>query len=131
MPDMPELARAPAPSQISIRRRLPVEVQINRNWLIGVVVLVAIGIGTFLAGRNSLPGVVATWWPVLVIATAAIVVIRSLGQRAGNVLLSSGTMFGFGISLLLATAFRVPLGQTWVGVTLIAIGLAIVLRGFG
>src|SRR5579864_311764 len=85
VPDMPELARAPAPSQISIRRRLPVEVQINRNWLIGVVVLVAIGIGTFLAGRNSLPGVVAAWWPVLVIATAAIVVIRTLGQRAGNV----------------------------------------------
>ena len=131
-PDVPELARVPAPSRISIRRRLPlIQLHVNRDWLIGVVILVVIGVGAFLAERGALPRAVGLWWPLLVIALAVIVLIRALGQRNGNALLGSGALFGFGISLLLATAFQVPLGQTWVGVTMIAIGLTIVLRGFG
>jgi hypothetical protein len=111
---------------------LPVfSLSINREWLVGVLILVAIGVGAFLAERNALPRAITLWWPLLAILAAAIVLIRSLGQRAGNALLVSGAFLGFGISLLLATAFQVPLGQTWVGVTLIAVGLAIVLRGFG
>ncbi len=132
VPDIPELARAPAPSRVSIRRRLPiVSLQINRDWLIGVVALVAIGVGAFQAQRNALPRVVVLWWPAMIILVAAIVLIGALGRRPGNALLISGALFGFGISLLLATAFQVPFGQTWVGVTLIALGLVIVLRGFG
>src|SRR5579859_8148468 len=124
-PDVPELARAPTPSRISIRRRLPViSLHINRDWLVGVIILVLVGVGAFLAERNMLPRAVGLWWPVLVIAIAVIILIRALGQRAGNALLGGGALFGFGISLLLATAFQVPLGQTWVGVTLIAIGLS-------
>src|SRR5579859_6746860 len=103
--DVPELMRVPSPSRVSIRKRLPViSLHINRGWLIGVLALVVFGIGAFLAQRNALPRVVVLWWPLVAIAMAGFVLIRSLGRRAGNTLLLSAALFGFGISLLLATA---------------------------
>lgn len=131
-PDVPELARAPAPNRVSIRHRMPlVSLQINRGWLLSVIVLVVIGVGAFLAQRNALPRVIVTWWPALLILIAAIGLIRSLARRTGAGLLGSGALGGLGISLLLATAFQMPFGQTWVGTILITVGLAIVLGGFG
>ncbi len=116
-----------APERVSIRARRTLPL----NWpVFGILVaLAAVGIAAFLAQRSALPPAVQTWWPLIVIGVALVWIIQALSQQRPAGLLGSSALLGIGISLLLATAYQVAFGVVWLGLTLIAVGMGIVLRG--
>ncbi len=107
--------------------RLPFTVN-GRAWL---VILVLIGITAFalLLNQGRLPPQVVTWWPLAVAVPALIWFLVALVRRETRSLLGSTALLGLSISMLLAAQNIASLSATWVGITFIAIGTGIVLRG--
>ena len=116
----------PAPRRLAVPR-LPFVVN-GRAWL---VVLILIGITGFalLLIRGLLPRQVVTWWPLAVAIPALIWFLASLVRRETRSLLGSTALLGLSVSILLAAQNLASLSATWVGITFIAIGTGIVLRG--
>lgn len=130
--NVPDSTSEDAPAaRISMRRRLPRLPRVRVNWsllfLIGA--LVALTIFALLLNQGALPRQVITWWPLVIAIFAALWLIASLLRRDTAALLGSTALFGVSISLILASAYGVPLGATLVGVAMISIGLGIVVRG--
>ncbi|GEM_PF-1155976 len=121
-------AELPAIARVSVRRRLP-RVQIDGRMLLIVIALIATALFSVALTQGALPRQVLTWWPLAIVAIAAVWFIRALLSQAAAGLLGSTALFGFGVSLLLASAYQVAFGTTVIGVVLIAIGMGIVLRG--
>jgi len=125
-PDNPEPAdETPAPARQ--RARLPFYI----HWpsLVALVVLIIVTVFAMLSIRGALPDVVATWWPVAVLVIGVLWFLASLVRRNSRALLGSAALIGVAASLLLAAQGIASLAATTVGVTYIAIGTAIILRG--
>ncbi len=119
---------APVPAPRRLRRpRLPRAVH-WRAWLL-ILVLIAITVFALLLIRGLLPPQVVTWWPLAVAVPALIWFLVSLVRRETRSLLGSTALLGLSVSMLLAAQHLASLSSTWVGITFIAVGTGIVLRG--
>ncbi len=120
-----------APMQrVSVRRRLRFPaIRVNWSQLILIVALVALTVFALLLNGGALPRQVIVWWPLVIAVLAGLWLLISLVRRDSAALLGSTALLGVSISLLLASAYQVPLGATLVGVALISIGMGIVVRG--
>jgi hypothetical protein len=92
----------------------------------GLVVLTAFAL---LLNQGALPAQVVTWWPLVVAILAAIWFLAALARRDARSLLGSTALLGLSVSMLLAAQNIASLSATWVGITFIATGTGIVLRG--
>jgi hypothetical protein len=125
-PDDPEPADdTPAPARQ--RARLPFYI----HWpsLLALIALILVTLFAMLTIRGTLPDVVATWWPAAVLVIGVLWFLASLIRRNSRALLGSAALIGLAVSLLLAAQGIATLAATMVGVTYIAIGTAIILRG--
>ncbi len=123
-----ETPESPPLSRVTVRRRLPA---IRPNWPLIVTMVALIALTAFFtaSNRGTLPRAVQLWWPLAIVVMAVIWLLRSLIRRGASSLLASTALLGFGISLLLASAYQVPLNATLLGVPLIAAGMGIIVRG--
>ena len=101
------------------------------NWtaILTILVLILITVFAILLIQGLLPVEIVTWWPLSVALVAAIWFLVALVRRQARGLLGSAALFGLSVSMLLAAQGVASLQTTFVGVTFIAIGTGIVLRG--
>jgi hypothetical protein len=97
--------------------------------ILSILALLALTLFFTMANRGTLPRVVQLGWPLAIAGIAALWLLRSLFGRHASGLLVSTAVLGLGLSLLLASAYQVPLTATLLGVPLIAVGLGIMVRG--
>ncbi|MEP7285745.1 MAG: hypothetical protein ABI947_08255 [Chloroflexota bacterium] len=119
---------APARSRRPVLpRRLPFVI----HWptLLVIVGLIALTVILLLLNQGALPVEVSTGWPIVVIALAILWFLAALIRRDPRSLIGSAALFGCGLSLLLSVQRIAPFGATLVGVTFIAAGTGIMLRG--
>ncbi len=122
------LAPMTPPRRVVLRSaRLPFKV----NWLslLLVIGLIAVTAFALLMNQGMLPNDVVKGWPIVVAALAILWFLAALARRSGQSLLASTALFGLSVSLLLALQGIVSLWATLVGVTFIALGTGIILRG--
>ena len=100
------------------------------NWpaMFLIVALVAFTVAALLFNEGALSDAIVAWWPLAVMAPAALWFLVALLSRDAHGLLGSAALFGVSASLLLASQ-KVDLLPTIVGITFIAIGAGIMLRG--
>jgi|SRR5581483_2623041 hypothetical protein len=101
------------------------------NWtaILVILALIIVTVFSLLLIQGLLPAQVVTWWPLSVAVLAALWFLVSLVRRQSRGLLASTALFGLSVSMLLAAQGVASLQATFVGVTFIAIGTGIVLRG--
>jgi uncharacterized integral membrane protein len=137
LPDDPEQNEEAEPVQavepaeaaplVSVRAR-----RRNRiDWRVLGAIIVLLLLTAFLYGssQNALPIEVLTWWPASILVIAILWLFGSLARGRAPGAIGAAGLIGIGLSLLLATAFQVPLGSTLVGITFIAVGMGVILRG--
>ncbi len=100
----------------------------GRLWLL-VIVLILITVFALLLIRDVLPPQIVTWWPFAVAVPALIWFLASLVRRETRSPLGSTALLGLSVSMLLAAQNIASLSATWIGITFIAVGTGIVLRG--
>ena len=124
-PTTPE-APLPAPEQPR-RRQIPFVI----NWPVMLVVigLILLTVFALLLNQNAIPSQFAGWWPLVVTVPAVLWFLGALVRGDPRGVLGSAAVFGVGLSLLLSVQRIAPLGATLVGITFIATGTAVVLRG--
>jgi hypothetical protein len=100
------------------------------NWPVMLIIVVLIGLTVFalLWNQNVLPVEVLTWWPLAIAVPSALWLLIALFRRDGRGMLGAAALFGASISLLL-TSDKLALLPTLVGITFIAAGTGIMLRG--
>ncbi len=100
------------------------------NWpaMFLIVALVALTVAALLFNQGALPDEIVAWWPLAIMVPAAVWFLVALLSRDSRGLLGSATLFGLSASLLLASQ-KIDLLSTIVGITFIAIGAGIILRG--
>lgn len=124
----PQLSR-PQMSRPEIRRPAsPVRVQASRLFL--VLGLIALGVFGTLLNRDQVSGEVRDWWPLAVIAVAALWMLAALVQRRIPAFLGAAGLAGVGISLLMDTQDIASVSESLLGVVLVTLGFGIVVRGF-
>jgi hypothetical protein len=113
--------------RIMLPRRLPFVV----NWvaMLAIVVLMGVTIFALLLNQGQVPVEVITWWPLVVAIPSALWFLIALVRRNPRGLLGSTALSGLSISMLLASQGVASLTTTLVGITFIAVGTGIVLRG--
>lgn len=118
---------SPPARNMSLRRTLPFGI----NWPAALVILALIALTVFalLSNQGLLPTEVLLWWPAVIVIPAGIWFFASLARQNPQSLIGSAALLGLSISLLLASQNIAPLGTTFVGVTFIAAGTGIILRG--
>ncbi len=112
-----------------ILRRPGLPFLVNWSAMLVVIGLIVIAVFALLLNQGALPAAVVLWWPLAVAALALLWFLASLVRRDARSLLGSTALLGLSISMLLAAQSIASLAATWVGVTLIAVGTGIVLRG--
>jgi hypothetical protein len=118
----------PVPSPRRFRMpRLPFAAN-GRAWLV-IIGLIVITVFALLLNQRVLPPQVVTWWPLAVAVPALIWFLAALVRRETRSLLGSTALLGLSVSMLLAAQNIASLSATWVGITFIAVGTGIVLRG--
>lgn len=115
-----------APRRLAVSR-LPFATN-GRAWLV-IIVLIVITVFALLLNQGLLPPQVVTWWPLAVAIPALVWFLASLVRRETRSLLASTALLGLSVSMLLAAQNIASLSATWVGITFIAVGTGIVLRG--
>lgn len=113
--------------RIMLPRRLPFVV----NWtaMLAIVGLIGVTIFALLLNQGEVPAEIVTWWPLVVAVPSALWFLIALIRRNPRGLLGSTALFGLSVSMLLASQGVASLATTLVGVTFIAVGTGIVLRG--
>jgi uncharacterized membrane protein SirB2 len=108
-------------------RRLPFVI----DWmtLLAVIGLIALTIFTIMFNQKTLPANILGWWPLVIAIPAVLSFVIALARRDSRRLLASAAVFGLSLSLLLTAQKVASLPTTFLGVTFIAIGAAIILRG--
>jgi hypothetical protein len=119
--------QTPRQRRIMLPRRLPFVV----NWtaMLAIVGLIGVTIFALLLNQGEVPAEVVTWWPLVVAVPSALWFLIALVRRNPRGLLGSTALFGLSISMLLASQGVASLTTTFVGITFIAVGTGIVLRG--
>jgi hypothetical protein len=110
-----------------VMRRIPFV--INWTMLLLVIGLVALTVFIIMLNQGTLPANVSGWWPIVIAVPAALSFVVALARRDARRLLASAALFGLSLSLLLASQKVAPLPTTMAGITFIAIGTGIILRG--
>lgn len=130
MSDQPSLEAEneipPAEVEITPRRA---GVAVNIPALIGVMALILAAVGLILLNLEALPTPILIWWPLAILIPAVLWALYSLIRLKPRGLLRSTALIGVGGSLLMAAQGIAPLGATLVGVTFLAIGAGLILRG--
>lgn len=116
-----------ASRSLTLRRSLPFGI----NWpaALVIVALIALTVFALLSNQGLLPPEVLLWWPAVIVIPAGLWFFASLARQNPQTLIGSAALLGLSISLLLASQKIAPLGTTFVGVTFIAAGTGIILRG--
>ncbi len=102
---------------------------LNGPALIAVVALILAAVGLILLNLEALPTPIVIGWPLAILVPAVLWALYSLIRLRPRGLLRSTALIGVGGSLLLAAQGIAPLGATLVGVTFLAIGAGLILRG--
>ena len=120
---------ATPPAEPQARQRRPwLPFLINWPAMFLIVALVALTVAALLFNEGALPDEIVAWWPLAIMVPAAVWFLVALLSRDSRGLLGSATLFGLSTSLLLASQ-KIDLLPTIVGITFIAIGAGIMLRG--
>ncbi len=127
--DVVEPIASPVEPRRLILRRPALPFLVNWPALLLIVALIVIAVFALLLNQGALPIEIVTWWPLAVAVLAVIWFLSSLIRRDARSLLGSTALFGLSVSMLLAAQNIASLTATWVGVTFIAVGTGIVLRG--
>ncbi len=122
-----EVADPVNPTSRQMIRRLPFVV--NGSVLLLIIALIAMTIFALMLNQGTLPQPVVMWWPLAVAIPSAVSFLIALARRETRRLLASAALFGLSLSMLLASQQIAALPNTFVGITFIAIGTAIILRG--
>jgi hypothetical protein len=93
-----------------------------------IAALLALTAIALLLNQNALPVEIMTWWPVVIAVPAALWFITALLRRNARGVLGSAALFGASASLLLASE-KLAFLPTLVGITFIAAGAGIMVRG--
>lgn len=131
VPDLPPHAQAPRQGRRakSSRRKLP-QVGVSEPGLL----LIALGLmaaGIFFTYLNVIenPDPALEWWPAVSLFVSMMWSMVALTRRNATAFLGGAGAAGLSISLLLHTQDVAEFQETVVGVILISIGLAIIVRG--
>jgi hypothetical protein len=122
----PEQPQAPVTPR-KRRHLLPFEIYWPAMLLI--VFLIAATAFLLLLNQGTLSDDVLMWWPIAIAAPAVLWFLTAILRRDAKGMLASSVVFGIGFSLLLAVQKVAPLGSSVVGITLIAVGTGVMLRG--
>jgi hypothetical protein len=114
----------PRPAQRPAAKRV-----IHPGFLLAALGLLVGGMFFTLLNNADLPEVVDRWWPMVSLVIALIWSLSALARRNATSFLGGAAVTGLSISLLLHTQGVAQFRETFVGVTLISLGLAIVVRG--
>jgi hypothetical protein len=129
-PDDAQMADIQPESQLAQpAHRMWLPFEINWSALLLIVVLIILTVTGLLANQNLLSEDVYLWWPLALIAPAGIWFLASMARRRPRGLLGSMALLGIGISFLLSQQGILPVSSSIVGITLIALGTGIMLRG--
>jgi hypothetical protein len=122
----PEQSEAETSAPVA-RRGLPFII----HWptLVVIILLLVIAALALMSGQDGLPTTMALWWPLAIAVPAAIWFVVSLARSRPQGLIASTAVFGVGLGLLLSTRGIVPQTEGVTGITFIAIGTGIMLRG--
>ena len=122
-PDLPSEPVAPPQKR---RHWLPFVV----NWpaLLLIVVLIALTVVALLINQGAISPDIVAWWPLVLLFPAALWFLLALLSRDARGLLGSSALFGLSASLLIGGQ-KNELLPTVVGITFIAAGAGIMLRG--
>jgi len=124
-----ETAEAVAePRQRRARRHL-LPFEINWPTMLLIVLLIALTAFILLLNQGAVPARILIWWPLAIVVPSALWFLISIIRRSARGMLASAALFGIGLSLLLATQGVAPFGVTVVGITFIAAGTGVMLRG--
>lgn len=133
-PEMESEAEAaessPTPSVVVAESR-PVQTTRGISWLtvLLILALVALAVFTILLNQGLLVEQVARWWPGVFTVLALLWLLVSLGRRDAHSLLGSMALLGISLSMLLAAQNIASIAATIVGLTFMAVGVGIILRG--
>jgi hypothetical protein len=127
--DVVEPVASPVEPRRLILRRPALPFLVNWPTMLLIVGLIVVAVFSLLLNQGALPVEIVTWWPLSVAVLAVIWFLAALIRRDARSLLGSTALFGLSISMLLAAQHVASLASTWVGVTFIAVGTGIVLRG--
>lgn len=114
-------------SERATRARLPFALQ--GSVLLGVLGAVAIGAAWLLINLELMPEGFYTAAPVAIGAIGALWFVSALLRRRPRSILFAAAWLGAALSLLLASQGIAEVGNTLIGLVLIAVGVALVLRG--
>jgi hypothetical protein len=111
---------------VSVRRR-----RAAINWRVLGAIIALLLLTAFLYGgsQNALPVEILTWWPAAILVISIVWLFSALARARAPGAIGAAGLTGIGLSLLLATAFQVALGSSLVGITFIALGMGVILRG--
>ena len=109
------------------RRLLPFVINWPATLMIGL--LIVLTVFALLLNQGALPNEIVTWWPIGVAIPAGLWFLVALFRRDARSVLGSTALLGLSLSMLLAAQKVAPLGTTLVGITFIATGAGIMLRG--
>ncbi len=127
-PDEIPLPHDAAPSH-SLRRQL-LAVRVPGPGLLALALaLLAAGVFFTLLNVATLPDDVANWWPMATLAAAGLWSLVALLRRDARSFLGGASAAGLSVSFLLDVQDVAPLEETVVGVILITLGVAIMVRG--
>lgn len=93
-----------------------------------IIFLVALTVAALLYNQGELPDQIVAWWPLALMFPAGVWFLVALLSRDPHGLLGGAALFGLSASLLLASQ-KLDLLPTVVGITFIAVGAGIMLRG--
>lgn len=95
------------------------------------ITLALIGGGVFFTLMNvtTLPDSTQRWYPAPILAGALLWSFVALSRRDATKFLGGAAVAGFSLSLLFHTQDIAPFAETFAGITLITIGVAVVVRG--
>lgn len=112
---------------VSVRKRRRVAMNFP---VVAAIILLSLATAFFFgSSRGALPVEVITWWPLVILVIALLWLVGALFRRRAPGTIGAAGLTGIGLSLLLATAYQVPLGSTLIGVTFITLGAGVILRG--
>lgn len=121
--------RIPQPRLPRIQLSRP-SFELRFGLLLVVILLIVGGIFGTLLNQGRIRADVEQWWPVGMIAGAAVWLLVVLVQRRIAAFLGAAAILGMGLSLLMDTQDIASLQDTMLGLVLVSVGLGIVIRGF-
>lgn len=124
----------PEPAQAEPRHR-PQRPRVKRTRLVHVdlfmlaLMLLVGGIFFTLMNVTTLADAILQWWPAASLGAAVLWSFMALVRRDATAFLGGAGIAGLSVSLLLDSNDVAPFGESVVGVILISLGVAIVVRG--